>query len=165
MQKINGEPLQDDIDHIERITGWTVEKAHPAPQKSEKINPHVTRLMTADGKIHDVFHVKPVYYADKMEEWRPMTEIADEVGNHYIKLKADWKDKMHPKYLKWLSKRMDIVNKDKGDELVIEWNKDAQGNNTTPKKTVPSGLSEKIGQAYVKMPPQAIEALLNNPNW
>lgn len=157
--EINGVVDENDYDHVVRL-GHTIVEARPAPKKGDKINPHCSRFILSNGQVADVFHVKPIYYADKNENWRPMSEIADEFGNHYIKLKADWKTKMHPKFLRWISKRMELLNVGKPDDLVVERNEDK-----TPKKVVPRGLSEKVGQAHVKMPPQAIEALLNNPNW
>lgn len=79
------------------------------PEKDGKINPHVTRFLLEDGKITDVFHVKPIYYETIDGYWRPMDEIANGFGNKWIDLKADWAERCSLRYMTWLLKRMEIV--------------------------------------------------------
>ncbi len=145
---------------VELNPGRTVVKAIPAPRDGAKINPHVSRFELDNGDIINIFHVKPIYYVNKQEEWRPMEEIADEFGNHYIKLKADWKSKVHPEYLRWLHKRMGLINAGKPEDLILE--RDEQ---EIPTKIVPQGLSEKVGQVYSRIPDAALEAMWRNPNF
>jgi hypothetical protein len=158
--EINGVADENDYDHIDRLYPGRIRESHPAPMKGEKINPHVSRFELDTGEMVDVVHIKPIYYSDKDEQWRPMSEIAEEFGNHYIKLKPDWRSKVNRKYLKWIHKRMDLVNQGKSEELVLE--KDTEGN---PVKTVPRGLSEKVGAVFNRISDEALEAMWRNPNF
>lgn len=159
--EVEGVADENDYDHIARLhPDKKIVKAIPAPRKGTKINPHVSRFELDSGEMIDVVHVKPIYYADKNEKWKPMSEIAEEFGNHYIKLKPDWRAMIHRGYLRWIHKRMQIINVGKPEELVLERNEDG-----TPKRTVPQGLSEKIGQAFSRIPDQALENLWRNPNF
>jgi hypothetical protein len=81
-----------------------------------KINPHVTRFHH-DGKVTDVFHIKPVYYEAIDHSWRPMSEVAVHHGNKNIVLKMGWGRMMSQRYFQWLTKRQRLF---KGKDLAIE---------------------------------------------
>jgi hypothetical protein len=154
---------QHDTNDLVGISG-TVTSVEPCPIKDGKISPNVTRVTTSDGVIHDVVHIKPIYYEHKDGGFRPMAEIAEEFGNHYCKLNSGWRSKASKGFIKWYAKRMDIVNANKGDELTLQ--KDASGN---PTKTVPSGLSEsrEVGRGesveteFVKLSQEDIDNFIN----
>jgi hypothetical protein len=165
MIKINGEPIQEDIDYVQGLYPQnTLVESHTAPITYKggklKLNPHITQFKLEDGKYMSVFHVKPVYYENKNGSWNSLSEVSEEFGNRYIKLKAGWRNKMSGKYLRWISKRMEIINGNNTEDLVLE--KDQEGN---PLKKVPRGLSEKVGTIFTRIPKVAIEAMYNNPNF
>ena len=84
--------------------------AQPTPRgRGGKINPHVTRLFLADGRVSDVFHVKPVYYETRDGFWRPLSEITAHHGNRSIVLKPEAMYKSSLRYLRWLMKRQSLI--------------------------------------------------------
>lgn len=102
---IRGVIDQGDLEHVRHL-GIHPVQAEPAPLGGKgKINPHVTRFKTADGKVTDVFHIKPVYYEAKDHTWRPMSEVASHHGNTKIVLKPRWADSMSLRFFQWLTKR------------------------------------------------------------
>lgn len=83
----------------------------PCPiQPNGKINPHVTRFAYADGKVVSVFHIKPVYYETLSGHWRPLSEVTTKHGNKQITFTNEGFFKVHPRYIKWLTKRAQLIN-------------------------------------------------------
>lgn len=84
-----------------------------APRKTRKINPQCSKFVLKLWK-HGVdllylFHVKPIYYYSINCEWRPMTEIAYHLGHHKVLLKENWVNYIHPSFLLWWIKRMNLI--------------------------------------------------------
>ena len=92
--------------------------ATPAPQdkKTGKINPQVTKLHKKDGSSTSIFHIKPVYYETLSGHWRPLSEVCSFHGNH--KVVMDGWQKVHPRYINWLQKRMELIG---GELLLPTW--------------------------------------------
>lgn len=119
MIHINGYADPNDVLHAMKAAkkqGLELVSAQPCPysdfdpKKAEgKINPHVTKFQLSNGQFISVFHVKPIYYETHKGQWRPMSEVAHGFGNHWIDFKADWHEKMHPRYMQWLIKRAEIL--------------------------------------------------------
>ena len=153
--ELNGVVDESDYDYIVRFySERTIVKAHPAPKKGDNINPNVSRFELDNGEVVDIVHVKPIYYADKNEKWRPMSEIAEEFGNHYIKLIPGWQAKVHRGYLRWIHKRMQIINANKPEFVTLKGG-----------KTVPRGISEKVGLVHVCISDADLEIMWRNPNF
>lgn len=76
-----------------------------------KINPHVTRFAHSDGRITDVFHVKPIYYEAVDGTWRPMSEIAAHHGNRDIILHPSAMRKATFRFRQWLMKRQALLGR------------------------------------------------------
>lgn len=118
MIHINGKADPNDIAHVLRHQKEEdVVSAQPCPisdydaeKKKGKINPHVTKFALANGQFCSVFHVKPIYYEALDGTWRPMDEVAIGFGNTWIDFKGDWHTKMHPRYMEWLMKRMELLH-------------------------------------------------------
>ena len=89
-----------------RIIGGT---PCPVDQKTGKINPQATSFLREDGKQTTVFHVKPVYYETISGHWRPMSEVCSYYGNHLVVFTFDGIQKVHPRFISWLSKRMELM--------------------------------------------------------
>jgi len=107
----------NDLAHVRRM-GLNPVVAEPCPLGGNGvINPHVTRFYTLDGKITDVFHIKPVYYEAIDHSWRPMSEVAVHHGNKNIVLKMGWGRMMSQRYFQWLTKRQRLF---KWKDLAIE---------------------------------------------
>lgn len=120
--EINGVVDENDYNHIVERFGEPKE-AHPAPEtfKGEwKINPHESKFILQDGRDVSVFHIKPIYYATPDRKWRPLSEVAHEYGNSHLNLKADWHTKMDKEYLKWLDKRLKLINKGNGKNQFVK---------------------------------------------
>lgn len=98
----------NDLKHILDTAGQPI-VAVPCPVVDGRINPHVTRFYMEDGKITDVFHVKPIYYETLDGKWRPLSEVTDGFGNTWMNLIPDWDKKMSIRYLIWLLRRMDMI--------------------------------------------------------
>jgi len=89
----------------------------PCPIKKGQIYPQTTRLFWKPERIGkffiqqmtDVVCIKPIYYETLKGAWRPMSEVAYGFGNRWLNLKEDWDTKMHPRYLKWLMGRMEMI--------------------------------------------------------
>lgn len=113
---IRGVIDQGDLTHV-RSLGINPTHAEPCPLGGNGIiNPHVTRFYH-DGKVTDVFHIKPIYYEAIDHSWRPMGEVASHHGNKNIVLKTDWARKMSMRYFRWLMNRQRLF---KGSELLID---------------------------------------------
>jgi hypothetical protein len=120
MIHLNGQANANDIEHIIRTTGISEEDivvAEPCPisdydaeTNEGKINPHVTRFTFRDGQKASVFHIKPIYYETTDGQWRPMEEVTHGFGNTWIDFRADWQDKIHPRYMSWLIKRAQLFS-------------------------------------------------------
>jgi hypothetical protein len=116
-REIRGKIDEKDLVHV-RSRGINAVLAEPCPLGGNgKINPHVTRFHHKDGKITDVFHIKPVYYETVDHLWRPLSEVTAHYGNKMIVLKQDWSQKMSLRYFKWLMNRQRLF---KNHELMIE---------------------------------------------
>lgn len=101
---------QNDLKHLERLYGNVVDTAFPCPVGVDgKINPHVTKARTINGTSLSVFHVKPVYYETIIGTWRPLSEVTYGFGNKWVHLRENWDEMMHPRYLSWLMKRMELL--------------------------------------------------------
>lgn len=84
--------------------------AQPAPRgRCGRINPHVTRCFLRDGRVSDVFHVKPVYYETREGFWRPLSEITAHHGNRSIVLKPEAMHRCSLRFLQWLMKRQALI--------------------------------------------------------
>lgn len=81
-----------------------------------KINPHMTRLALSDNTVMDIFHVKPVYYEAITGDWRPIEEVTTHSGNHKVIFTWSGFKMVHPRYINWLTKRMELIN----GELLVE---------------------------------------------
>ena len=102
---------RNDIFFASARTPSPITAAQPAPRgRDGKINPHVTRCFLRDGRISDVFHVKPVYYETRDGLWRPLSEIIAHHGNRSIVLKPEAMRKSSLRFLQWLMKRQTFVN-------------------------------------------------------
>src|SRR5512133_1791052 len=99
---------ENDIDHIKRLFGEPVQSLACPVQKNGKINPHVSRFLLSDGRICDVFHVKPIYYETTDNKWRPLSEITTTHGNSDIKLNKQWRN-ASARYINWLGKRQKLL--------------------------------------------------------
>lgn len=107
MIHINGKADQNDISKVlKHHKEEDIAAVQPCPRNEDgKINPHATKFILKNGQYVSIFHVKPVYYETLDGQWRPMEEVAHGFGNCWIDFKADWADKMHPRYMAWLVKR------------------------------------------------------------
>lgn len=109
MHKIDNNDLQYAKERAD-VIGWVPD----VRGEDGKINPHMTRFVTADNMFMDVFHVKPIYYETIGGEWRPMGEICEHHGNRKIVLNENWR-LAHPRFIDWLSKRQKLF----GGELLL----------------------------------------------
>lgn len=119
MKTIQGKIDDNDLAYVLARFGEP-ELAKPCPIKKNKISPNATRFLLKDGRLIDVFHIKPIYYEASDGTWHPMSEISYGFGNRWIHLKPEWEGKMSVGYLRWLLKRMDLIN---GNMLIPSPNK------------------------------------------
>lgn len=106
---------QNDVRYVTE-RGFDALFAQPAPLSQDdrqacgyNINPHMTRFGLIDGRVLDVFHVKPIYYHHRNDTWRPLSEVVSHYGNKKIVLRPEALDLMHPSFLRWLQQRMELV--------------------------------------------------------
>lgn len=108
--ELNGKIDRNDLSHFMRLFHQSPIAVAPCPMKDGRIHPQTTRFLHRDGfHVTDIVHVKPIYYETLTGQWRPMSEVASGFGNHWINLREDWSRLMHPRYLKWLLKRMEFM--------------------------------------------------------
>lgn len=99
----------NDLAHVLRL-GLKPIASQPCPWGGNGgINPHLTRFTLADGRVADVFHVKPVYYETPQGHWRPLSEISEHHGNRRIILRVDAWGKLSLRYLRWLMARQRLL--------------------------------------------------------
>jgi hypothetical protein len=120
MKQINGQIDINDYDYVVKRFGKPF-AAQPAPlslyktgqyKGQTKINPQVTRFFYRVGKFIEtvsIVHIKPIYYLTWNGEWRPLSEITHGFGNHWATLKDDFASKVHPRFMDWWMKRMDLI--------------------------------------------------------
>ena len=169
MKKRNGEPRAQDILALQERSGLKVVEAEAAPitnfkhergsrqdVRNQQINPHVTKLTLEDGRVSYVTHQKPVYYMQKdTSEWRPMEEVTHENGKSHMRLKADWADKIHPRFFRWMEKRMELINKGRTDDL-----KETDGNGKVLKR-IKRGIMVRKGNIDIKLTKAEKDAVLD----
>lgn len=112
MIHINGLADQNDIAKVlKKYKEEDIISVMPCPRgEGNKINPHVTRFMLKTGEYLSVFHVKPIYYETLDFKWRPLSEVTTGYGNKWIDFRGDWHEKMHPRYMNWLLKRLELIS-------------------------------------------------------
>lgn len=99
----------NDLAHILR-QGLQPVAAQPCPGGGNGvINPQVTRFLLRDGQLHDLAHVKPVYYQAVDGSWRPLAEICAHHGNRRIVLAPHAWGRIHPRFLQWLMARQRLL--------------------------------------------------------
>lgn len=113
MIEVGGTIDLNDLKMISR-KGLRAFAARPCPiGEGGKINPHVTRFLLHDGRLTDVFHIKPIYYEAQISngktEWRPMSEVAVHHGNRHIILHPSARERMTFRFRQWLMKRQAIL--------------------------------------------------------
>lgn len=100
----------NDLKHAEEringIVGWLPD----VRGEKGKINPHMTRFVNKNNQFVDVFHVKPIYYETLSGHWRPLSEVTSYHGNRKLAFTLSGLSKVHPRYINWLEKRMEILN-------------------------------------------------------
>ena len=118
MKEIRGKIDENDLAHVYRLRHEMPWAAMPCPIKKSKINPHASRFFFKGGVVTDVFHVKPIYYLNVNGEWRPLSEVTYGFGNRWAILKENFASEIHPAFLRWWMKRMDLI---KGKLSVPYW--------------------------------------------
>lgn len=81
----------------------------PIMKETGKINPHATIFKFKNGDFRTVFHIKPIYYETVQHTWRPMYEVCSHYGNKRVVFKYESLFKVHPRFLSWLEKRMELI--------------------------------------------------------
>lgn len=115
MIEIGGKADPLDIEFLKKRFG-ELDLVLPCPTGGNAgINPHVTRVLTKDGRKVSLFHVKPIYYRHINGQWRPMSEVTVHHGNRRIYLNERWTD-IEPAFLNWLIKRQALLGR---GELLI----------------------------------------------
>jgi hypothetical protein len=109
MKEINGQIDMLDFQYVYRLRKEEPVLATPCPRKKGRIHPQTTRFLWRNGQMTDVVHIKPIYYEAYDGKWYPMSDVAYGFGNRWIQLKEDAMDKMTPRYLQWLMKRMELL--------------------------------------------------------
>lgn len=98
----------------------------PVDSRTGKINPHVTRFYHSGKQVTDIHHVKPVYYEHAKGElvFRPLYEVCEHYGNHLVVFKWEKLADVHPRFIAWLEKRMQLIG---GKILVTSpWGKERE---------------------------------------
>lgn len=78
------------------------------PVRDGKIIPNTTIFWLEGVTFLSIAHIKPVYYQNRMGEWRPLSEVTTFHGNKRIELNERWVEIM-PAYLDWLTKRQALL--------------------------------------------------------
>jgi len=111
MIEINGKIDTLDLEYLyKHVRKEDPIMAGPCPRKNGKINPQTTRFFWKNGQMTDVVHVKPIYYEALDGKWYSLRDVSYGFGNHWIHLKEDAMDRMTLRYLRWLMKRMELIN-------------------------------------------------------
>src|SRR3990167_2712766 len=105
---------ENDRIHVENLlrkqgSSLTILSGEPIGWIQGKPHFSATRFILSNGKVTDVFHVKPVYYHTSWNTVRPLSEITSHHGNRRITLKEGWESKIHFGYLTWLVKRCQLL--------------------------------------------------------
>lgn len=103
---------QNDIKYAHRLGHEPIGVLEPV--RDGVIKPNTTSFVLAECFLLSIFHIKPVYYRNRLGEWRPLSEVTKYYGNRVIELNERWVE-IEPAYLNWLCKRQAIL----GQELVV----------------------------------------------
>tara|TARA_R100001086_G_C11848145_1_gene260672 strand:+ start:13011 stop:14504 length:1494 start_codon:yes stop_codon:yes gene_type:complete len=104
----------NDIEYVKARKGQ-FRSSTPCPiGEAGKINPHASQFDYGSHKV-TVFHIKPVYYehassSDENLVFRPMYEVCEHYGNHTVVFKYEKLKDVHPRFIEWLQKRMNLIN-------------------------------------------------------
>ena len=111
MKQLNGQIDTNDLQYVYKLRHEMPIFAIPCPKKNgdPRIKPNTSRFFFKDGTVTDVFHVKPIYYQTLNGDWRPLSEVTYGFGNHWAILKEDFASKIHPSFLRWWMKRMELI--------------------------------------------------------
>lgn len=118
MKTLRGKIDQSDINNILRLRHEMPIMALPCPYKNGIPHPNTSRFFMRNGEVVDIFHVKPIYYQHLDTTWRPLTEVTYELRHHSAILKEDYQSKMHPAFLRWWMKRMELI----GGKISVPYN-------------------------------------------
>jgi len=118
MIEINGKIDTNDLEFVKQLQsrGLNVPKgdpvmAAPCPRNyaDGAIKPNTTRFLFKSGQMMDIVHVKPIYYEMLNGQFASLRDVTYGFGNRWANLKEDWDTKMHPRFLSWWMKRMELI--------------------------------------------------------